>query len=194
MFDYIKVPQIRIKRATIQDASDWASILQQSLKETYGKCDSIENLESDFFRDVNMVNSSTELYMLKIDGNSVGILKIGQPIKYYSDGHNYYKDNIDDVGEIKSLHVKKDFQGKGIGTQAIIFAENRLRELDYNESSIWVKMQNTNAINFYIKCGYSKTDYINPNTNDKLPSMVMEKKLRILVKDRKNKDNSTLSL
>ena len=76
-----------------------------------------------------------------------------------------------------------DYQGKGVGSQAIFFAENRLKELNYQKSSIWVKMQNTKAINFYVSRGYQKTNYINPNTNDKAPSIVMEKQLRIKLKD-----------
>lgn len=44
-------------------------------------------------------------------------------------------------------------------------------------------MQNTKAINFYVSRGYQKTNYINPNTNDKAPSIVMEKQLRIKLKD-----------
>ena len=121
--------------------------------------------------------------MLTVDGTSIGILKIGKPIKYYSDGNNYYRDDIDGIGEIKSLHIMSEYQGKGIGSQAIFFAENRLKELNYQKSSIWVKMQNSKAIDFYVSRGYQKTNYINPNTNDKAPSMVMEKSLRVKLKE-----------
>ena len=84
-----------------------------------------------------------ELYILMISGVPVGILKIGKPIRYYTDGNNYYRDDIDGIGEIKSLHIKKEYQGRGIGSIAISFAENRLRELNYTISHLWVKKQKT---------------------------------------------------
>lgn len=196
MNKFIKqIPQINIEQATLEDVDDWVCILYQSLQDTYSGYISSEyiknkeQLREDFLRDLDIGNVATESYMLKLNGHSVGVLKIGKPIRYYSDGHNYYKDNLDDVGEIKSLHINKDYQGHGIGSQAMCFAENRLRQLGYNESSIWVKMQNSNAINFYSKCGYNKTNYINLNTKDKAPSMIMEKKLRILTRDNKYENN-----
>lgn len=194
-----KIQQINITRANIQDLQDWVNILYNSLKDTYSGYISseymddnynIKQLQSNFLQDLSIENSSTELYMLKINSEAVGILKIGKPIKYYSDGHNYYKDDVDDVGEIKSLHIRRDFQSQGIGSQAIAFAENRLRRLRYSESSIWVKMQNTNAINFYTNRGYVKTNYINPNTKDKAPSVIMEKKLRILAQENEDKEKT----
>ena len=101
-----------------------------------------------------------------IDEVIVGILKIGKPIRYYTDGNNYYRVDIDGIGEIKSLHIKKEYQGRGIGSLAITFAENRLRELNYTISHLWVKQQNTKAIEFYKHMGYLETTYVNPNTND----------------------------
>ena len=191
MNKFIKqISQISIEQATLEDVDDWVRILHQSLQDTYlGYISSEyiknkEQLKEDFFNDLK--NVSTELYMLKHNGQSTGILKIGKPTRYYSDGHNYYKDNLEGVGEIKALHINKHYQGQGIGSQAMCFAENRLRQLGYNESSIWVKMQNSNAINFYSKYGYNKTNYINLNTKDKAPSMIMEKKLKILNKETKN--------
>lgn len=189
MNDFIKkILPVKIRKSTEEDVENWAEILHQSSEAIYSQYISreymnnnysIKRLKERFLQEVNEVNGISELYMLTLDGISIGILKIGKPIKYYSDGNNYYRDNIDGIGEIKSLHIKSDYQGHGIGSQAISFAENRLKELNYEKSSIWVKMQNIKAINFYISRGYQKTSYVNPNTNDKAPSMVMEKNLRI---------------
>lgn len=177
--------QVIIRKANANDATDWAQILHQSYETIYSDYVSreymddnynVEHLKESFLQEVRE-QRDVELYMLMVDGKPVGVLKIGKPIKYYFDGNNYYKDDIDGIGEIKSLHIKKEYQRRGIGSQAIAFAENRLKELGYRLSSLWVKMQNTKAINFYVSCGYQKTNYINPNTNDKAKSMVMEKNL-----------------
>ncbi len=186
-----KIPQVIIRKANEKDANDWAEILHQSYETIYSDYVSrdymdnnykIEQLKDRFLQEVSQQNENSEHYMLVVNGTSVGVLKIGKPIKYYSDGKNYYRDDIEGIGEIKSLHIKSENQGQGIGSQAIAFAENRLKELNYQKSSIWVKMQNVKAINFYISRGYQKTNYINPNTNDKAPSMVMEKELKIKLK------------
>lgn len=193
MSDFIKkISPVKIRKATEKDADDWAEILHQSSETIYSQYVSreyidnnysVKRLKENFLQEVNQSNGNSELYMLTLSGASVGILKLGKPIKYYTDGNNYYRDNIEGIGEIKSLHIKSEYQGQGIGSQAISFAENRLKELNYQKSSIWVKMQNVKAINFYISRGYQKTNYINPNTNDKAPSMVMEKMLRIRLKE-----------
>lgn len=196
MSDWIKkIQQVTIRRANEKDVDDWAEILHQSSEAIYSEYVSreymnsnysIERLKKNFLEEINQQNGSSELYMLILNGIPVGILKIGKPIKFYTDGNNYYRDDIEGIGEIKSLHIKSENQGQGIGSQAITFAENRLKQLNYEKSSIWVKMQNVKAINFYISRGYQKTNYVNPNTNDKAPSMVMEKELRIKLKEHKH--------
>lgn len=198
MNNFVKeILPVKIRRARESDANDWAEILHQSSEAIYSQYVSrdymdnnynVEKLKENFLQEVNKTNGNSELYMLTLGEVPVGILKIGKPIKYYTDGKNYYRDDIEGIGEIKSLHIKSEYQGKGIGSQAIFFAENRLKELEYKKSSIWVKMQNSKAINFYISRGYQKTNYINPNTNDKAPSMVMEKTLRIKLKEDKNEE------
>lgn len=198
MNNFVKeILPVKIRRASESDANDWAEILHQSSEAIYSQYVSrdymdnnynVEKLKENFLQEVNKTNGNSELYMLTLGEVPVGILKIGKPIKYYTDGKNYYRDDIEGIGEIKSLHIKSEYQGKGIGSQAIFFAENRLKELEYNKSSIWVKMQNSKAINFYISRGYQKTNYINPNTNDKAPSMVMEKTLRIKSKEDKSEE------
>ena len=186
----IETPNLIIRKARIDDANDWSDILYNSIKNTYTRFENVsesildfynkDRLKTQFIEDViscNSKKSKIELYMLVFDGDSVGILKIGEPIRLYVDGHNYYRENIDGIGEIKTLHIKEEFRGKGIGSRAIIFAENRLKELNYKISHIWVKKPNKNAIAFYKKMGFTETNFINPNTSDKIPSIVLEKEI-----------------
>ena len=178
-----------IRKATKDDADAWAEILHTSTMQTYSQIMSsdyiaknynILALKEQFLRElVACENGDTtrEHYIINCNGMPAGILKIGQPIARYSDGNNYYRDDINGFGEIKSLHIAEKFRRSGVGTQAIQFAENRLRELGYNVSHIWVKQGNPDAIEFYKHLGYEVTPYVNPNTNDKAPSVVMEKAL-----------------
>ena len=186
----IEAPNLIIRKARIDDANDWSDILYNSIKNTYTRFENVsesildfynrDRLKTQFLEDIiscNSENSKIELYMIVLDGDSVGILKIGEPIKVYVDGHNYYRENIDGIGEIKTLHIKEEFRGKGIGSRAIDFAENRLKELNFRMFHIWVKKPNKNAIDFYKKMGFTETNFINPNTSDKIPSIVLEKEI-----------------
>ena len=197
-----KISNVTIRKASEIDADDWACILHASLVGTYAQYISqdylknncnVEKLKEDFLQEINLCNrgeNNSELYILVLNEVPVGILKIGQPIKCYTDGNNYYRDNIDGIGEIKSLHIESKCQGRGIGNQAIAFAEKRLRELHYRISHLWVKKANVKAIEFYKRMGYKETKFVNPNTNDKAPSIVMEKEI---VKEQTKEENATVA-
>lgn len=73
-------------------------------------------------------------------------------------------------------------RGKGIGSRAIIFAENRLKELNYKISHIGVKKPNKYAIAFYKKMGFTET---NPYLDEKdIPDDVKTKVLKELFQKR----------
>ena len=165
---------IKIERAQIQDAKDYATIVNQSWKDTYGKYISISHIDEEF-NITNLVNnfseflkSSNELYMIKLDNKNIGIIEIGKP-------EDLYKNKLNDYGEIMSFHIKKEFCGKGYGSFAIRFAEKRLKQQGYKNLCVWVKKQNINAINFYKSKGFVETKYSCEETVDGAPSFVMEK-------------------
>ena len=165
---------LKIELANINDAFDYAHILNQSWKDTYKDYISIEHIDNEFNID-NLIrnfpknlNINNELYMLKLDDKNIGILQLGSP-------EDKYKSNMLEYGEILSFHITKDHVGKGYGSVAIKFAEKRLKELGYKHICLWVKKQNEKAIKFYLKHGFDKTSYSCEQTIDGAPSLVMEK-------------------
>lgn len=177
--------KLTIRKATDKDADTWAELFHQ-LKETYLPyiskkfidCNySVESLKKSFLQEINLEKSDMEHYMLIYDEVPVGIIKIGKPEKYYIDGNNYYRNNIEGIGEIKALYVMNGYHNCGIGSEAINYAEKRLKQLNYKMSQLWVKECNIKAIEFYKHQGYKKTNYINNNTKDKVISIAMEKEL-----------------
>ena len=52
-----------------------------------------------------------------------------------------------------------------------------IKNQDYYENYLTRNVKNSNAIEFYKHLGYEVTPYLNPNTNDKAPSVVLEKSL-----------------
>lgn len=168
---------INFRLADKSDAYSYAHILNQSWKDTYGKYISYEHIDYEFNIDklINnfdsyIKNTDFELYMIEYNNEIVGVLELGCP-------DENYKENMEGIGELRTIHIKKDFQGLGIGTKAEEFTCNRLKELGYKFCCLWVKKQNTKAINFHEKNGYIKTHYTCDNPSDKAPSFIMEKLL-----------------
>lgn len=168
---------VSISKSTSKDASDYANILNKSWKDTYGEYVSYEHIDDEFNIDKliktfpNYIKSQDfDLYMISKDGKNIGLIEIGK----YEDK---YKENMDGIGEIRSFHIKKEYQGQGIGTEALKFAIAELKSRGFKTICLWVKKQNTRAIRFYEKFGFEKTIYDCEETVDGAPSMVMEKNI-----------------
>ena len=166
---------INFRKANINDASVYANLLNQSWKDTYGKYVSIEHIDDEFNVEKLTNNfgnyikdTSFELYMIEYEQEIVGILELGSP-------EDDYKEGMQKIGELRTLHIKKEFQDLGIGTEAEDFACSRLKELGYSICCLWVKKQNKKAIKFHEKNGFVKTNYVCEETVDGAPSFVMEK-------------------
>ena len=165
---------IKIEKAEIQDAYDYAKILNQSWKDTYSEYVSIEHIDNEFnveglVKDFpSIISSKNELYMIKFETENIGIMQLGFP-------EDVYKSDMQGYGEILSLHIKKDYCGKGCGTLAVDFAIKRLKQLGFNHLCVWVKKQNLKAIGFYKSKGFVETNYSCEETIDGAPSFVMEK-------------------
>lgn len=168
---------IQFRRAVSGDAENYAHILNQSWKDTYGEYVSIEHIDEEFnieklienFEEY-IKNKDMELYMIEYKDHIVGILELGTP-------EEDYKENMKGIGEWRTLHIKKEFHSLGIGTIAEQFACSRLKELGYKICCLWVKKQNEKAIRFHLKNRFKKTNYTCENPSDGAPSFIMEKVL-----------------
>ncbi len=165
---------ILIRKSTVEDAKDYANIINKSWKDTYGDYISYEHIDDEFNVEKlisefpKYINSKDyTVYIISLDGKNVGIIELG----IYEDK---YKEDMTGIGEIRSFHIKKEFQGQGIGSKVIEFAKNELKERGYKTICLWVKKQNHKAIKFYEKFGFKRTIYDLEETIDGAPSMVME--------------------
>ncbi len=168
---------IEFRLAVKEDAEIYARILNQSWKDTYGEYVSYAHIDDEFNVQKLIENfenyigdDSFEFYMIEYDNEIVGIIELGGP-------EDNYKENMNNIGELRTIHIKKEFQGLGIGTKAENFACRRLKELGYTTCCLWVKMQNVKGIKFHEKNGFLKTTYNCYETADGAPSFVMERKI-----------------
>jgi len=106
--------------------------LNQSWKDTYGayilkdqieKEFNIEKLINNF--DAELRTEDYEIFMIKQENTNIGIMKLGK----YEDK---YKDDMSGIGELLSINIKKQYHNKGIGSQALEFVDNYLKEKGYS--------------------------------------------------------------
>ncbi|MDP4152756.1 MAG: GNAT family N-acetyltransferase [Bacillota bacterium] len=94
----------------------------------------------------NMPEKPEEYYVLYIDDKPAGFLILGT---------SRDKDVKPGTGEIDALYLLSEYWDKGFGTRLMQFAISRLRELNYNDITLWVFEKNTRAIRFYERQGFS---------------------------------------
>jgi dTDP-4-amino-4,6-dideoxy-D-galactose acyltransferase len=68
------------------------------------------------------------------------------------------KDNYADIGLIA---VDKKYEGRGIGSDLIRFAENRAYEMNYSGIKVVTQLQNTRACRLYEKCNFTVENVTN---------------------------------
>jgi len=59
------------------------------------------------------------------------------------------------AGEITAIYLLADFWNKGYGKQMMHFALDALKNLGFSEVVVWALVNNTRALRFYEKFGFS---------------------------------------
>ncbi len=101
---------ITIRRAILKDAKDYATILNNAWKDTYGSYISYEIIDNEFNIDgliksfeEHLKNTNFELYMIEYNKKIVGIVELGKP-----DIDDIYKNDMEGIGELRSFYIKKN--------------------------------------------------------------------------------------
>ena len=82
------------------------------------------------------------------------------------------------IGEIHALYVAPERWGRGVGSALIAFAEQRLRELGFDQAIVWAYERNGRALRFYEGCGYERGDaLIDPSDDLGLIAVPFRKRL-----------------
>jgi len=123
-------------------------IIIELMKELIEAMDDVEGFDIDIVSEnchslLNDVNSN--IMVAEIDGHTVGVVK-------YSARRTFLHSGLS--GLIDELVVTKDYRGKGIGKQLIFAVIERCEQLGCCEVELTTEYTNTNAIEFYKKCGF----------------------------------------
>ncbi|MDD4773345.1 MAG: GNAT family N-acetyltransferase [Eubacteriales bacterium] len=148
--DYIYNP-ITIRLAVPADAPDMAQVHMRSWEAAYN-----DIVPAEYIREKNagrpalwqriISSENTAHYIIQRDRQTVGIMTI---VPTPQDG-----DADCETCELEGIYLHPDYYRMGIGTQAMDFAFDTARRWGKTVMTLWVFAENTNAIEFYEKCGF----------------------------------------
>lgn len=128
----------------------WNSAYKGLISEEFLKNMNIDDMATKW---KNNIKTNENIYVYVSNDKILGVITFG-------DAKEYATQNI---GEIFCLYVKPEEKRKGIGTQLLEFAKNKLIQEGYQKMIIWCLKGNKQGANFYKKCGGTKIkerDYI----------------------------------
>jgi GNAT superfamily N-acetyltransferase len=117
----------------------------QHYKHLWPNSDTATYIQNSFTKEVlskEEEDTNTELYLIKLKTEYVGILKISlhKELNEYSKKESLFLDKI---------YILKEFSGKGIGSKSLQFVEDKAKEL-FKKAIFLEAMQKGLALSFYL--------------------------------------------
>lgn len=148
---------ITIKSATVNDAEVLSLLGRITYNESHGHYidnkTHLLNYNNTFFSvskiSEDLQNPNNIFYIIYVDNSPIGYIKL------VTDATN---NNIVSTNacKLERLYILNDFIGQNIGTKSMIHIINKVNELNFNELWLAVYKENSKAIKFYEKNGFSK--------------------------------------
>jgi len=172
------MPDIEVKRITINELAQLQKIGRQTFQETFSDSNSEENMKNylaEGFSSEKLTaelnNKDSEFYFATLENNVIGYLKVN-----FGESQTELKDNK--ALEIERIYVSKDFHGKKVGQLLYDKAIEVARQK--NNEYVWLGVweENLRAINFYTKNGFVEFDkHVFKLGNDEQTDIMMKLKL-----------------
>jgi RimJ/RimL family protein N-acetyltransferase len=89
----------------------------------------------------------------KSEENAI-IFKNNKPVGFIYIGKCRDEDKPNTCGEVWGIYLHPDYWNMGIGTKLINWGLNELKNRNFNQITLWVLEENTNARKFYEKIGF----------------------------------------
>ena len=119
----------------------------------YEKCSNIWNMKAQPLAEKwreEIPSGNRLVFVYKINGIFIGegalVLDTGDP-DYTISGQRVY---------VSRMIVKKEYRGRGIGSEILEFLINKAKEMDFVEMTIGVDKDNENALHLYRKYGFTE--------------------------------------
>jgi ribosomal protein S18 acetylase RimI-like enzyme len=121
--------------------------------EDYHKCSNIWNMKTQPLTEKwreEIASGNRLVFVYKINGEFIGegalVLDTGDP-DYTISGQRVY---------VSRMIVKKEYRGRGIGSEILKFLINKAKEMGFVEMTIGVDKDNENALHLYRKHGFTE--------------------------------------
>ena len=121
--------------------------------EDYHKCSNIWNMKAQPLADKwrgEIADGNRLVFVYKINGEFIGegalVLDTDDP-DYTISGQRVY---------VSRMIVKKEYRGRGIGSEILEFLINKATEMGFSEMTIGVDKDNENALHLYRKYGFTE--------------------------------------
>ena len=121
--------------------------------EDYSKCSNIWNMKTQPLAEKwreEIASGNRLVFVYKINGEFIGegalVLDAGDP-DYTIPGQRVY---------VSRMIVKKEYRGRGIGSEILEFLINKATEKGFSEMTIGVDKDNENALHLYRKYGFTE--------------------------------------
>ena len=140
-----------IFKAIPENSSEIAKIIKEGWNSAYKGIIPDKHLEN---MDVEKIAANWEksiknddnIFIYKINNRILGVIRFGK----------YENPVTKNEGEVDILYVKMEEKRKGIGTELLTFAKQKLKEMGCNKIIIWCLKGNKQGANFYKKSGGNK--------------------------------------
>ena len=121
--------------------------------EEYEKCSNIWNMKAQPLAEKwreEIASGNRLVFVYKINGIFIGegalVLDTGDP-DYTIPSQRVY---------VSRMIVKKEYRGRGIGSEILEFLINKAKEMGFSEMTIGVDKDNENALHLYRKYGFTE--------------------------------------
>ena len=134
----------------VEDYIEASALLQKTWQNAYKNIlptDRLMQLPADYWENRLQRKNRHNLVAIK-DEKIIGIVSWGPNRQANSQMQN---------GELMSIYVLPEYQGKGIGKKLLLRAEDELKK-KWSEATLWVLKDNKAAVRFYEQCGWKMTD------------------------------------
>ncbi len=140
----MKIDDLIIRKATVEDAEGKGYVHYQSWIETYTGLFPDEVMESlSLERNIQLAKDYPEnTYVAIVDDKIIG----------FSCYLKSRDEDLEDTGEIMAIYILNKYQGLGIGKKLMKVCHKELSQ--YSKLSLWVLGDNKKSVGFYEKEGF----------------------------------------
>ncbi|NOU93551.1 GNAT family N-acetyltransferase [Paenibacillus sp. LMG 31456] len=143
--------EVEIRCAHYKDWKALALVHSESYRSAYrgiipdDYLDEFTAAKREIYYQKALTEGTEKIALLIVDSKAVGCMIVGKS----------RDDDLDDTyGEIEAIYLLVEHRGNGLGKMFLNWGIDRLKELGYSNTSLWVLKENRNAIIFYERLGF----------------------------------------